>query len=78
MVTVWPVLAVFTVMNRRARSTSFHLSMQQSPRRIAVHMPVIMIGRIKSSSLQASRIALSSSGVNGFRKTVSVSFVTML
>ena len=44
----------------------------------AVHIPVIMIGRMKSSSLAASRMAFSSSGVNGLRKTVSVSFVTML
>ena len=78
MVTVCPVFAVLTVMKRRVRSTSFHLSRQQSPRRMAVHIPVTMIGRMKSSSLAVSRMAFSSSGVNGLRKTVSVSFVTML
>ena len=62
-------------MNRRARSTSCHFSKQQSPRRNAVHIPVTISGRIKSSSLATSRIVLISSGVNGFRNTVSPAFV---
>ena len=71
-----PVLDVFTEMNPSFRSTSDHFRQQQSPRRIAVHMPVMITGRMKSSSAQASWIAFNSSGVNGTRLTVSAAFVT--
>jgi hypothetical protein len=40
------------------------LPKQQSPRRIAVHIPVTIIGRIKSSPFAISKIAFRSSGEN--------------
>ena len=75
MLTVWPVFAVFTVTNRRCKSTSFHRSKQQSPRRIAVHIPTTNKGRKNSSKRAASKIAANSSGEYGLRKIVSVSRV---
>jgi hypothetical protein len=75
MLTLCPVLEVFTVKNCFSKSTFFQSSRQQSPRRIAVHIPITIMGRIKSSVIAALEIAASSSGVNGWRNTVSVSRV---
>ena len=77
MSTVSPVFEVFTAMNPASKSTSSHFKRQQSPRRMAVHMPVTTIGRMKSSPAQASRIFFISSGEKGCRFTVSRVRVTM-
>src|SRR3984957_14521025 len=75
MLTIWPVLAVLTEIKRFSKSNFVHSSKQQSPRRIAEHIPVIKIGRINSSVRAAFKIAANSSGEYGLRKIVSVSRV---
>ena len=53
MSTFSPVLEVFTEMKPSFRSTSDHCRQQQSPRRIAVHMPVITTAPMFGSCVQA-------------------------
>jgi hypothetical protein len=54
MSTFFLVFEVFTEMKRSFRSTSDHCRQQQTPRRIAVHMPVITTGPMFGSCVQAS------------------------
>ena len=51
-----PVFPVFTSMNPSCKSTLLQRRVAQSPSRIAVHIPQITIGRMKSSSCTASYI----------------------